>query len=66
MFFLSSCNIAISIKDADIAYGYILYNYKDLSPTDSSLQMALQSILPVLCGKETGLSGHQSILDFAN
>ena len=47
--------IAISIADADISYGYILYNYKDLTATDSSLQKALRAIWDVLCGKDRGL-----------
>ena len=47
--------IAISIPDADISYGYILYNYKDLTASDSSLQKAMSAIWNVLCGKDSGL-----------
>lgn len=49
-------SIAISIQEADIAYGYILYNYKDISANDSSLVKALKAVWKTLCGKEKGLT----------
>lgn len=54
--------LAISIQDADISYGYILFNYKDLSPTDSSLQKAIASVWDVLCGNDVGLTGEKRII----
>ena len=47
--------LAISTKDADIAYGYILYNFEDVSPSDSELITALKSVWSVICGKEETL-----------
>ena len=47
--------LAISIKNADIAYGYILFNVYDISPSDPELIEALSSVWNVLCGKEKTL-----------
>lgn len=48
--------VAVSSPIADLTYGYILYNYKDLSTGDEEVRGALQSIWKRLCGKDTTLS----------
>ena len=53
--FLLLTALAISTKDADIAYGYILFHFDDISPSDPELIEALSSIWGVLCGKEKTL-----------
>ena len=45
----------MSTPEADIAYGYILFNYEDLSPSDASIRKALGGIWRQLCGKEESL-----------
>ena len=47
--------IAISTKAADIAYGYILYNFKDLNPRDDVVRSVLEKLWKEICGKKTML-----------
>ena len=53
--FLLLTALAISTENADIAYGYILFHFDDISPSDPELIEALSSIWDVLCGKEKTL-----------
>lgn len=46
---------AISINTADIAYGYILYNFKDLNPNDKEVRKVLEKVWKGICGKKTML-----------
>ena len=47
--------VAVSTPEADLAYGYILFNYEDLSPGDESVRKALGGVWRQLCGKEESL-----------
>ena len=54
--------LAISTKEDDISYGYILSHFQDIPASDESLQNALKAVWKTLCGSEKGLVEKQRMI----